>query len=81
MEGHVCTFFQGVAIVSMMLFDRPRPGYDGVDEGLITRGGRAWRRDECSARRAGEGGFLFTKERAGEHWETMRAASVRVRGL
>lgn len=41
MEGHVCTFFQGVAIVSMMLFDRPRPGYDGVDEGLITRGGRA----------------------------------------
>lgn len=68
-------FFQGVTIASMMLFDRP--GYDGVDEGLITRGrrgvavertpGRCVVDDECG--RVEEGAVhKRAHRRAGKQW-------------
>lgn len=75
-------FFQGVTIASMMLFDRP--GYDGVDEGLITRGRRgvvverredAWWTMNAEGWRRGP----FTKEHTGERGNNERGA--RVRGL
>lgn len=68
-------FFQGVTIASMMLFDRP--GFDGVDEGLITRGrrgvavertpGRCVVDDECGRV---EEGVVHKRahRRAGKQW-------------